>query len=199
MAKLIYGVGINDSAEVLSPSIGGVQTKCKIYVTWYDMLRRCYSNSYQEKYPKYRGCTVDPSWFKFSAFKKWAIETRKADNLQLDKDLLVTGNKIYSPNTCCWISQELNKFLTFNQSGKSNNLPAGVTYKGNKLQATCNNPFTKKLEHLGYYTSVKEAHLAWLSRKSEIAKLYAEKELDARVKAALLIKFKNADLTHMDE
>lgn len=186
MAKLLYGVGINDEESVSSPSINGVQIKCKIYTAWYDMLRRCYSTSYHKKYPKYIGCSVCPEWFKFSSFKAWALAEKKTEKCQLDKDLLIKGNKVYSPDTCCWIGQDLNKFLTVDQVGKTNNLPTGVSYKGKRLQATCNNPFTKKLEHLGYYDSVEEAHLAWKIRKHEHALTYINTVVDPRIKDAIL-------------
>ena len=110
---MIYGIATNDTGSVTDPVTG---KKCRIYVTWYDMIRRCYSSVYQIKYPKYVGCTVASEWLLFSNFKNWVEnETTYCPNKQLDKDLLIVGNKLYSPSTCIFISQEINKFLTINQ------------------------------------------------------------------------------------
>ena len=60
-----------------------------------------------------------------------------------------------------------------------------------KFAANCNNPFTKKREHLGYFTDAVEAHNAWLTRKLELAKLLAESEADLRVAKALVERYEN--------
>ena len=184
---MIYGVGLNDVGKVTDPV---TKKKCKIYTMWLDMLRRCYSETYQNQHVKYKGCSVEPGWFKFSSFKDWVLSNKEyAENKQLDKDLLVKGNKLYSPETCTFISQEINKFLTVNQTKKSG-LPVGVNKKSNRFQAVCNNPFTKKLEHLGYFSSAEEAHLAWKTKKQEIAKIYADQENNEEIKQALIEYFK---------
>ena len=165
---MIYGIATNDTGSVTDPVTG---KKCRIYVTWYDMIRRCYSSVYQIKYPKYVGCTVASEWLLFSNFKNWVEnETTYCPNKQLDKDLLIVGNKLYSPSTCIFISQEINKFLTINQR-KSSDLPIGVNLKNTRFQAVCNNPFLKKLEHLGYYSSAEQAHEAWRLKKHEHSRL----------------------------
>lgn len=50
----------------------------------------------------------------------------------LDKDILVKGNKIYSPETCCFVPQEINNLFTKRKSCRGT-LPIGVKYiKENK-------------------------------------------------------------------
>ena len=118
--KLVYGVGINDADYIVCiyeelPRTNGKQNqkivwRCPFYSRWMSMLRRCYSKAYQEKQPSYKGCSVCEEWLTFSNFKSW-METQDWEGKQLDKDLLVYKNKIYSPETCVFIDQRLNTFL----------------------------------------------------------------------------------------
>ena len=58
--------------------------------------------------------------------------------MHLDKDILIKGNKIYSPQTCCFVPENLNSLITKNDSIR-NNLPIGVSWdkKKNKFISTC--------------------------------------------------------------
>ena len=74
--KLVYGVGVNDSAQATKTMIrvGGVQKqiwRCPYYGKWVNMLQRCYSELYHDKFPTYKDCTVCEEWKYFSKFKKW--------------------------------------------------------------------------------------------------------------------------------
>ena len=60
-----------------------------------------------------------------------------------------------------------------------------------KFQSTFGNPFTKKSEHLGYFTHEQEAHEAWLKRKLELAKELAAIQVDPRVAEALINRYSN--------
>jgi hypothetical protein len=78
-------------------------TRSKAYITWRNMLERCYSNRSHEKHPTYVGCTVDPIWHNFQNFAAWFAENY-IQGYELDKDIKVEGNKIYSPHTCLFVS-----------------------------------------------------------------------------------------------
>ena len=54
-----------------------------------------------------------------------------------------------------------------------------------KYKTYCNNPFTGKVEHLGYFSTPEEAHEAWRERKYDLAQRVAAKESDMRVVEAL--------------
>lgn len=91
------------------------------YNAWQNMLRRCYDESYQEKHPTYIGCEVVEEWHNFQNFAKWYDENYyeiEGQIMDLDKDILVIGNKIYSPETCLFVPQSINKLFTTRGKGK---------------------------------------------------------------------------------
>lgn len=86
---------------------------------------------------------------------------------QLDKDLLVRGNKEYSPETCLFVPMRVNTFFLISNS-KQGEHPPGVSFnkaKG-KFVAQCNGQDGKPV-HLGCFSSAMEAHSAWKSFKAD--------------------------------
>ena len=75
-------------------------------------------------------------WQYFTNFAKW-FKDNYINRYQLDKDMLVKNNNMYSPDTCIFITQELNLFLTLRDSCRGN-LPLGVSLLGNKYVAGIN-------------------------------------------------------------
>lgn len=199
--RLVYGVGINDAdyAVKKSETIGYVNGKqkqkqvwvCPAYQVWKGMLMRCYSVKLHEKSPTYVGCTVCETWLLFSNFKAW-MEEQDYKGRQLDKDILFMGNKIYSPETCVFISSVVNSFVIECNTTRGD-WPIGVYWHigTQKFMAYCRNPLTKKREHLGMFTCPNEAHNAWLTRKLQLAKLLAEEQDDLRVAKALVERYEN--------
>ena len=198
--KLVWGVGINDADYVVQKKenieVNGKRKQrrvweCPFYRTWKDMLRRCYSDKYQERQPTYIGCSVSEEWWRFSNFRAWMV-TQDWEGKQLDKDLLIEGNKVYSPETCVFVTRLVNSF-TIARGNDRGEWKIGVNWnKGrNKFASRCCNPFTKKREHLGYFDCEQEAHLAWLKRKRELAKELAETQIDPRVAKALIEHYSN--------
>ena len=120
--KILFGVAYVD--------VDYVACKTKAYKHWSEMLRRCYSEKYQNKKPTYKGCSVCDEWLLFSHFKKWFDDNYK-DEYVLDKDILVKNNKVYSPETCCFVPEGLNSLLT-NRKNYRGKYPIGVskTYNG---------------------------------------------------------------------
>ena len=187
--KLVYGIGVNDADYAVRPKINGKKVMCHYYKAWAHMLQRCYGKKYQEHYPTYKGCSVCPDWLYFMNFRKWMIR-QDWEGKQLDKDLLVRGNKVYSEDTCVFVDAMTNLFTT--DSGRSRgDYPLGVSFHKplGKFQALCSNPFTKKLEYLGLFTCEHQAHLAWKARKHELACELADLQTDPRVAAALRTRY----------
>lgn len=197
--RLVWGVGINDAdyAVKKNETIGYVNGKlkqkqvwvCPYYKAWKNMLDRCYSKKLQERYPTYKGCSVSEDWLTFSNFKAW-MEKQNWEGKHLDKDLLFEGNKIYSSESCVLVSPLVNTFTTDRGAARGEWMIGVHWRKGNsKFQSLCNNPFTKKQEHLGYFTCEQEAHQAWLKRKLELAHELAAIQTDPRVAKALIDRY----------
>lgn len=199
--KLVHGVGINDADYAVTKweTVGNTDGKrkrktvwrCPFYQTWASMLQRCYSTKHKNKRPTYIGCSVSEEWHTFSMFKSW-MEKQDWQNKQLDKDLLFEDNKVYSPETCVFVSGVVNTF-TLDCGTTRGELPIGVSWeKGvNKFRSSCSNPFTKKREYLGLFECEQEAHQAWLKRKLELAHELAAIQEDPRVTEALINRYSN--------
>lgn len=197
--KLVYGWGTNDvdynvyKTEVADGKKKTVWT-CPYYKKWCHMLERCFSAKSQEKYPTYGDCTVCEEWRYLSNFIKWVDSqpNRDWENCDLDKDFLIQGNKHYSPDTCVFIEESLNNFITDNSKNRGKYM-IGVSGRGsnkNPYQAQCNNPTTGKKEYLGMFPTEMEAHLAWKAKKHEHARNLAELQSDQRLKKALIDRYK---------
>ena len=74
------------------------------------MFNRCYNEKYHEKQPTYIGCSVSEEFWNFQNFAEWYNQKKYICNyaLELDKDLLYEGNKIYAPSKCCLLPKEIN-------------------------------------------------------------------------------------------
>ena len=166
--RLVFGVGINDANYDIQKENGKL---CSYYETWRNMLRRCYSTKFQANNPTYEGCTVCDEWLTFSNFKSW-MEQQDWKDKQLDKDLLIYKNKVYSPVTCCFIAKEINVVLTCVGAVTKGNYPFGVYYhkRDRKFYAQCSG------EYLGMFNTPFAAHEKWqeykLKRLEELCKTY---------------------------
>lgn len=198
---MIYGVAVNDlpnhRTQICKYVEGLTKTgkkkkvtvwQCPFYSRWFLMLSRCYKVSELEKHPTYNKVTVCEEWLKFSNFKTW-METQPWQGNQLDKDILFPGNTEYSKDTCCFVSQEVNKFIL--EKTASRDLPIGVIYhkKKAKFIAAISTGKNAKIEHLGNFNCPNKAHLAWAERKLEFAKEIASKQSDKRVAKALVDRY----------
>ena len=195
MNKLVCGVGVNDLGyrtqvrEEVTKN-GGKRIlktvfKCKYYAVWDSMLKRCYSEKYLERYPSYIGTSVCSEWLSASAFKKW-MEQQDWHGKCLDKDIIAPKSKLYSPETCAFVLNATNSFVTARDACRGD-YPVGVNLfkPTGKYQARCKNPFTGKQEYLGLFSTTDEAHEAWRKRKHDLAQLVAATESDPRVVEAL--------------
>ena len=195
MNNLVYGVGVNDlgyrtQVREELPKNGGRRIQktvflYKYYTVWRSMLERCYSKKFLERNPSYIGTNVCSEWLSATAFKKW-MEQQDWSGKCLDKDIIVPRSKLYSPETCAFVSNETNSFVIASDASRGD-YPIGVCLfkPTGKYQARCNNPFTGKQEYLGLYSTPEEAHEAWRKRKYDLAQRVADKESDPRVVEAL--------------
>ena len=203
--KLVWGVGINDVDEPTSykvmpeernPSGGLKHVACPYYQKWKSMLLRCYSTRFQERQPTYIDCTVCDDWITFSNFKVW-MGVQEWEGMELDKDFLSKGSKVYSPDTCIFIHTRVNAFLNDHKNSRGSSMlgtqPSGINYRSD-----CRNPFVlgNKSGYVGSFDTDLEAHLAWKNQKHKYACQLADSEYvtDERIKRVLLNKYKNYNI-----
>ena len=180
--KRVHGVGANDANYLTQPKIDGKKVMCPAYQAWGNMLSRAYSAKYHARQPTYSGVSVCDEWRSFMSFRGWWIENQ-VDGWQLDKDLM-SDSREYSPETCVFVPQWLNNLTT--DSGAARGVhPIGVKFhKGTgRFQAQCRNTVTNKNQHIGLFDTTEEAHLAWRTRKLELALELKPKmdEIDVRI------------------
>ena len=164
--------------------------RLKEYMLWGSMLKRCYDDKYHSEHPTYRDCYVSENFKYYSYFKDWCSRQVGFNQTgwDLDKDILVRGNKSYSEDTCVFVPQEINKLLN-RQDKDQDKYPLGVYYdsRENNFQSKINNG--KKQVRIGRFDTAEEAFQAYKQAKEGRIKLLADKyrgELDARVYEALM-------------
>jgi hypothetical protein len=111
----------------------------------------------------------------FSNFKQWFDDKSNGyvEGYDIDKDILVKGNKVYSPNTCCFLPPEINKCF-IRQKKSKHNLPIGVAkHSSGHYYARVN--INGKLKHLGMFNTPTEAFNAYKIAKEQYIKELAEK------------------------
>ena len=175
----LYGIAINDTDYVINGSSG----TCVFYRRWAGMLTRCYSKAYMASRVNYEACTVCDEWLLFSNFKKW-MKNQDWQDKQLDKDILVKGNNIYSPETCIFITQQINTLLN-SQKSKRGKYPQGVSFRKDlgSFEAYCS--FNGKKVSLGQYQSTGEASEVYKAYKYKLIAEVATTQ-DEPLKSALL-------------
>jgi len=161
--KLIQGVGVNDVKGSTEP---GAPTTY-YYTRWHGMLGRAYSSRGYSGIT-YDGVTVCDSWLVFSNFKSWMISQENIigdlTNHQLDKDIIIPGNKVYGPTTCRFISQPLNTLLNF-QPKRKRSWPLGVSYDAAKHKFKSSIRISGVKKFLGYKETADAAHNSYLQAK----------------------------------
>lgn len=122
------------------------------YLTWNNMIQRCYSQKLKAKQPAYTDVTCCEEWLNYENFYEWYTENKyKVEGrLHLDKDILVTGNREYHPNKCLLVPQRIN--MLFVEKPNKYNLPNGVRPSGHNRYES---QYSGKL--LGYFDTLEEA------------------------------------------
>ncbi|WP_304610368.1 hypothetical protein [Muribaculum intestinale] len=141
-----------------------------VYKAWLSMLNRCYAN--HQKYPTYVDCSVCNDWLIYSNFKRWFEnpENGYREGYALDKDILVKGNKTYSPTTCCFVPPYINSLLV-NGSHRCGKYPKGVLRcKSGRFRAYHQRKslgmFDTPEEAFYKYKSCRESHIKEIAQKA---------------------------------
>lgn len=178
--KLVAGVGINDADYKISEVVDGALKLCPFYRVWSNMLLRVYSEAHRHRWPTYADVTVCTEWHKFSNFRTW-MQAQDWEGHTLDKDILSPGNRVYAPDTCIFVPQEVNNFILTNPNKKG--MPVGVGLHRKTFRAK-GKALGVQID-LGAYSSAEMAHLAWLTSKRALANELADRQTNPRLAEAL--------------
>lgn len=99
LARTVSGVGFIGEG-LYKAQVKGKQTLQ--YQQWSSMIRRCYNKGFLEMNPTYQGCTVHEDWHNFQNFAHW-FDKNYVAGWDLDKDIKVDGNRVYSTDTCLFV------------------------------------------------------------------------------------------------
>ena len=176
----IYGKGI------LGEGFKQSDSQSYSFQLWKNMLKRCYSEVSFKKSPSYEQCLTSETFNHYQQFKTWCNQQLGFGNTgwELDKDILVKGNKVYSEDTCCFVPKEINLLLVKHDKGRGN-YSLGVDYHKSRKQfrARCSD------KHLGLFNTEIEAFNAYKTAKEDYIKSLANKwkdQIDPKVYEALM-------------
>lgn len=164
--SLILGFGVYDMHN---------EKNSNAFKAWLAMLKRCYSK-FRGNVHAWDGCSVSEEWRYFSNFKEW-FDARYKDGFELDKDLKVRGNKVYSPNTCLLVPPRINELTT--------NVKKYGKYKNSiGVKKSSKNTFTAwvckmdKRVYLGSFKTEEDAFNAYKNTKIQYIKDVANEYLN---------------------
>ena len=146
------------------------------FEVWRKMIRRCYDDKEKSKHSTYQNATVCEEWHNFQNFAKWYEDNYyecNGEKMDLDKDILVKGNKIYSPLTCVFVPHRINT-LFIKKDKNRGKYPIGVSWveDKNKFSSRCSDG--KKYKFLGYYNTSQEAFNSYKNFKERVIKEVAD-------------------------
>ena len=159
----ICGVAINDIY---------LGYKNEFYSIWSAMIHRCYD----KKERTYFDCKVCEEWLVFSNFKKWAEskESGYKNGYCLDKDILVKGNKTYSPTTCAFVPPYINTLIIKSDFIRGVYCIGVKKTSSSQLFEACIKKNNKNI-YLGVFHNEYDAFLKYKSEKEDYIKEVANK------------------------
>ena len=163
----VFGVGI--IGNKYKSRIKGEITK--EYRAWQNMLQRCF----RSKTFAYKDVICCDEWLLYENFYEWIHNQKNfdkwynGDRWALDKDILIKGNKIYSPNTCCLVPQNVNALFIRKESSRGD-LPIGVSKLKKYYAVDCHG------EYIGLRNTLEESFLLYKEHKENLIKQIAKEE-----------------------
>lgn len=147
------------------------------------------------KMQAYKNCTIE--FESLEAFREWAIRQVgfHEPGFEMDKDILVKGNRVYSPQTCVFVPSEINGlFSGCYRALRRGKYPIGVSYNkgsGTFVAQMSNRQQAGLDKYLGSFATVEEAFACYKAAKEAKIKALANKwkdQIDPRAYAALMAR-----------
>lgn len=153
---LLHGVGIDNFED----TYGADQWS---YTVWEGMLDRCYNERSTRSRATYTDCAVATCWHRYSDFKVW-FDKNCIAGYQLDKDILIPGNRVYSPDTCCFVPSYINNAVSWRRKRPKAGYPGVVIFAG-EFQVQIMHKSSTQLGELRM--DALEAHCDWQRLKAD--------------------------------
>ena len=177
--KNVMGIGV--TGDIYPVTINGKSTK--EYNAWISMLHRCFDEEMKNEHPTYKDVTCCDEWLFFPNFYEWLHSQSnfdrwlKGNRWALDKDILVKGNKIYSPETCCLVPMRINSLFAL--PTKTGECVLGVQKNNGKFIAEISDIDSHKSKYVGTYDTEEDAfYLGYKPRKEFSIRQIAQEEFN---------------------
>ena len=164
----------------------------KEYSIWNGVRQRCYNENIRHLAPSYQEAEMSENFKRYSYFKEWCNKQIgfDQDGWQLDKDILIKGNKLYSEATCCFVPPEINS-LILKADRIRGKYPIGVYHDTSKIHKRFSARVSKNGKHkrFGSYLTPEEAFAVYKREKEKYIKEVANKwkdQIDPRVYESLM-------------
>lgn len=189
--KLVHGIGRKGETY---KSHDGIKP-LKEYEHWAGLLRRC-GLKYQSVNAAYSEVTCSINFKSYTFFYEWCQEQAGFGNRdekgmlwQLDKDILVKGNRLYSEDTCVFVPKRLNTIFLKNKSQRGVYLIGTGWSKRDKMFYPLKRDRNGKQVYAGMFKDEMEAFLVYKKSREELIKEVAneyKEQLDTRAYTALM-------------
>jgi hypothetical protein len=156
------------------------------YHDWLHMIQRCYLDKNLLARPTYKDCSVCEEWHNFQNFAKWHKENFyqvDGQSMCLDKDILIKGNKIYSPTTCIFTPKRISNIFEIKTENVTGIRGVHFDKRYNTYSASCGIGDNKQTKHIGTYKTKEEAFIAYKIFKEAFIKQVADEYKDKIPKA----------------
>lgn len=159
--------------------------KCKKeYEVWKHMIRRSFDDKFKNINTTYKDVTCCNEWLCFTNFYEWIYTQENFDRWSnnddwaLDKDIIIKGNKIYSPDTCCLVPQYVNT-LFIKCDGLRGMNPIGTHYDPKTQRYIAQYRRKEGVSYIGRYPTPEDAfYLGYKPEKEKYIKQVAQEEYD---------------------
>lgn len=151
----------------------------KFYDVWKDMLRRCYNDKDLLRNPSYVGCHVCDEWLNYQNFATWYDQNYyyiEGEIMNLDKDIIIKNNIVYSPETCVFVPHRIN-CLFIKSDNVRGEFPVGVSKSGDGFVARCKIGGIERV-YLGKFNTPEDAFHAYKTFKESYIKQVADEYID---------------------
>ena len=206
------GINVADMSHVRSGSVADLlakttydigyigynyDCKCKdskkLFKIWSGLVQRCFDPLWKTRHKCYELTTCSEDFLCAANFITWSKSQIGYNSIDesgkpfaLDKDILLKGNTVYSPDTCVFVPREINNLILSNRKVRGN-LPIGVTSAEVRFRARVS--INNKEVALGVFETSNEAFQAYKEAKERHIKEVANKwkdRIDQRVYYALM-------------